>query len=222
MSSPRISVNKLGEYLQANSARRKRIVTDCKHPKKFITTRYTDAKNAVCQYFMSDYNTDIIDDSIAALEDKECKSDFQVQDRDLSIELLELVLDGDYPDLSHCDISLYNGDNPKVNISGVDISINPNLIIRCEKKGQKLIGGLKIHTSKSNSLDEEAGRNISTLIHSFISEHVASDDEKVDLGLCLSVDLPQGSYISAPKSFKRRLNHIAAACEEIVLWWGKV
>ena len=49
MSEPRISVNKLAEYMEANSIRRKKIVYDAKYPQKFIVTRYKESKDTIKQ-----------------------------------------------------------------------------------------------------------------------------------------------------------------------------
>jgi hypothetical protein len=38
--TPRISANKLGEYLIAPASRRRRIIVDQKHPHAYITSRY--------------------------------------------------------------------------------------------------------------------------------------------------------------------------------------
>lgn len=46
-SKPRLSVNKLAEYLEASSTRRKKIVFDAKYPEKFIVTRYKEAREAI-------------------------------------------------------------------------------------------------------------------------------------------------------------------------------
>jgi hypothetical protein len=219
MENPRISLNKLGEYLQANPQRRKKIVSDAKNPNPFIVTRYGDAREAIKKYFTANFDEEILNASLEAHETKSTTSEFQEQDQALSIELLELMLDLDLPDLSDFTVSVYNGDNPKLNISGVDVSVNPDLIIRGNYRGQKIVGAIKLHISKSNQLDEEGAKNVATLLKEFTENHIAADDEKVHLPLCISVDTFGKSIGTAPRSFKRRMTHISSACEEIALWW---
>ena len=222
MSQPRISINKLGEYLQANPKRRKKIVSDAKNPVNYITTRYQDAKEAIKQYIINDYDAEVIDESIQNHEDKSVQTDFQEQDQRLSIELLEKVLDMELPDLTSYSIQHYTGSNPKLNIAGVEISVNPDLIIRGTHKGQQIVGAIKIHTSKSYELGEEGMKNVTTLLHRFTEEFIANEEEKTSLDLCISIDTAFSTFDIAPKSFKRRLGQIESACEEIMLWWDKL
>lgn len=49
---PRISVNKLGEYLtEPNPSRRRRILLDQKEPKDFILPYYDPARDAILRFF---------------------------------------------------------------------------------------------------------------------------------------------------------------------------
>ena len=218
----RISLNKLGEYLQANPGRRKRIVGDAKNPQRFIVTRYADAKDAIKLYFTSGYDVDVLNESIENHEGKETTSEFQEQDQMLSIELLEIMLDLDLPDLIDFEVAAYDGANPKLNISEVEVSVNPDLIIRGNRKGQDVVGAIKVHVSKSNQLGEEGAKNIATVLKKFVEDHVAKDNERVAFDLCVSVDTFGKSFETAPRSFKRRMTYIEAACEEIALWWNKL
>lgn len=197
-------------------------MSDSKKPKLFVVKRYGDAREAIKNYFISGFDTDILNASIEAIEEKDPASEFQEQDQILSIELLEMMLDLDFPDLSGFSISVYDGENPKLEISGVDVSVNPDLIIRGDNRGQKMIGAIKLHISKNNKLNEEGAKNVATLLKEFVENHVAEDDEKVHLPFCFSVDTFGKSVITAPKSFKRRMTYISSACEEIALWWDIV
>jgi hypothetical protein len=220
--TPKISLNKLGEYLQANAARRRKIVFNAKNPKGFIVVRYRDAKIAIKKYFISKFDANIIIKSINDHELKDIENNFQEQDKNLSIELLEMVLDTIPPDLSEYTITSYNGDNPKLSISDVDVSVYPDLIIRGTHKGKHVVGAIKLQTSKTNSLGEEGGMTVTTLLREFVENNVAKKDEKVELFLCISYDIFAQFSCNAPKAYKRRMKHIESACEEIALWWEKV
>ena len=222
MSKAKISLNKLGEYLTANSSRRKRIVYDAKNPKGFIVTRYKSAREAIKEYIISQYDENLMIDRINILEKKDVDSDFQENDRDTSIEALDHILDSTFPDLSGFHIEDSNGGNPKVTISDVEVSVNPDLIIRGTYRGKKVIGAIKIHLSKGNILNEEGSKNVSTMIRSFVQDHIAEDDEIVEPKLCLSIDAFGKTCVESPKTFIRRMGYIESACEEIAMWWDKV
>lgn len=57
---PCISVNKLGEYLTATPARRRRIVHDAKYPSTFMVARYTTAENTIADWICSGCADDLM------------------------------------------------------------------------------------------------------------------------------------------------------------------
>ena len=87
----RISVNKLGEYLEANPSRRKKIVFDQKNPVAFKTTRYSRAKDIAIEYFENEFNDEIIVRGIDELENAISKTDFQENDLENSIYFFTIV-----------------------------------------------------------------------------------------------------------------------------------
>lgn len=221
-SKPSISLNKLGEYLNATPQRRRRIVSDAKDPEKFIVTRYADAKEAIKGYFISAYDSEVIEESMKSHREKDCAPGFQTNDRTTSIEALESILETDLPDLSDYAISLYNGGNQKIDISGVSISVSPDLIVRGSYKNMDVFGLVKIHVSKGHRLGKEGLQYVATVLRLFAETYIASDTEKVKPNLCISIDTFGQVYEVAPTAFAKRMSDIKIACEEIALWWDKV
>ena len=84
MPKPKISVNKLGEYLQTNPQRRKTIIYDMNYPKSYKVARYIEAKEAIKNYFISNFDEEVLNASIYAHEAKKPESEFQEQDKQLS------------------------------------------------------------------------------------------------------------------------------------------
>jgi hypothetical protein len=215
---PRISINKLAEYLEATANRRKRIVKDQKTPFSPIVTRYQEADNAILRYILSNYDGDLINQAISELENKACTSEHQINDRDSSILLLEHIGDMELPDLSGYKLSLYDGINPKLIISGVEVSVRPEIIVR---KGNR-VGAIKIHRGKTFTLNEELLKCVAIVLHDFVKEHIADTDEVVDSSLCFAVDAFEKLFAYTPNAVTRRKERIATACEEIALWWDAV
>jgi len=54
MSKPKISLNKLGEYLDATPSRRKRIIQDQQNPQAFKAVRYQDARECITEYISNE------------------------------------------------------------------------------------------------------------------------------------------------------------------------
>jgi hypothetical protein len=222
MKNPRVSVNKLGEYMEAKPTRREAIVKDAKTPKTFKGGRYNIARKIAKNYFISNYDKSILTKGKSKLANKITTSNYQEQDKKLSINLIDFIASLDFPDFGSLTVEKYDGDNEKLNIEGVEISVYPDLIIRGKKRGKKIVGGIKIHISKNNPLTKEAGENISTVLKDFITKTVARTDEKVDNKICLSIDLFGNSVTEAPKSFKTRMKNVHASCKEFAMWWDKL
>lgn len=204
--------------MTANAFRRRTIVEQAKNPKAYITARYKEAKDAIKAYFTSGYREEIIDKCIKALKAIEPESDFQQNDRATSLELLDVVRDTDFPDFDGYKIEPFKGDNTLLSLHGVDISVNPDLVILNERE----VGIIKLHTSKNNALTDESSLYIATILHNFASTHLAASGREANREICISYDTFAESLVPAPVSIKRRWSHIEAACKEIALLWDSV
>jgi hypothetical protein len=219
---PRISVNKLAEYLEANSTRRKQIVYDAKYPEKFIVTRYKDAKDVIFPYLTHHRDEDIVLNEIDGIKAKKAKTDFQEQDQRLSVESLEALLETDLSSLDGCELSQCDDENKLVSISDVDISVNPDIIIKRVIHDVTHIGAMKLHISKNNTLSEESQNIVAVMIINYVSSFLSKKGQVVQPKLCISYDVFNESLQCCPTSYKLRMRRIEAACEEIALWWDKL
>jgi len=219
--NPVVSLNKLGEYLTAKPARRAKIVVDQKRPKEFIVTRYKEATTAIV-HFLEDGgdNIDILDAAISKLESKRARTPFQEQDRVLSIEAIHAFQEL-YSTHAFEGIGCRRAPtgSPKLEFGGVAISVAPNLIVRgSNRRGETLLGEVKLHFSKTHPLVTEAGEYIGTTLFEHATRTL-SDQGKVDVRCCLSVDVFAKQIYMAPRAFKKRKQDIEAACAEIALHW---
>lgn len=220
---PRISVNKLGEYMIASPLRRRRIAADQKRPREFIVTRYRDAVAAMVEFLAAGGNSDrIITRAIADLEAKPVSTDFQLQDRDLSVEALESFLDTvDQLDLSGLTVRAGDSDAAPLLIGGVSVSVRPDIVVTGQNRNGGTVGCVKLYLSKSFPLNEAAGAYIGAVLTRFTEGYLA-DDATADYRLCSVVDVFGQQVFTAPRAVQRRQNDIEAACEEIALLWSVV
>jgi hypothetical protein len=220
-NKPRISINKLGEYCEANSLRRKQIVKDCKDPKSFIVTRYSEAREAIQEYFIRGNDKKVITDAINAIKIKPNKTEFQKSDNKLSLEVLKLVLNSDYSPLIGFEFSECKSYTTTIDITGVDVSIYPDLIITKQVNSEIHIGAVKFHITKGG-LNKESQKIIATILYDYIENYILTENQVSDLTMCFSHDIFKNQLESAPRSHKRRMQHVIAACEEISLWWNNL
>ncbi len=222
-STPKITVNKLGEYLTTTSPKKQRsILETIKYPKdkKFMFTGYNDARTAIKDYVLNDFDEQILLDCIS---DYENKSDEERDNfTDSTIKALTIVLESNNLSDGNYTFLPYKGRNPKLIIEGVEVSIFPDFIVHSETSRGKYIGAAKIHISKSGHFGEEGGKYISSMIYKFADKHISSEDRLLRNTNCLSYDVFTDSLVDCPKSIVRRWEDIQAGCKNISAIWKSI
>ncbi|WP_053004309.1 hypothetical protein [Flavobacterium sp. ABG] len=215
--TPRFSVNKLGEYMGATAARRKRIIYDQKYPSSFIVSQYREAKEAIIKYIIKDYDETVILEAIDKIKKSTILKEQEIEN---SVLALNEALKTNLPNLSPFKKTRSKDDNPKININGLEISVSPDIVV---KNGNK-IGCIKTHVIKTeqNRLTQEASLYVGVLLHQYTEANLLEKEQSADVNLCISIDCFGNSHETAPKAIARRLSNIQAACEEIVLRWDSV
>lgn len=226
INEPKMTVNKLGEFLVANPKRQRRILEQLKYPKEnaFGFTPYGDVRETIKKYFVSGFDEQIINDYILLLEKKSEDPGLGDWNRGIinsSIEALENVLDSENLNTEFI-YEEYKGGNPKVLIHGVEISINPDLIVTSEKRGKNCIGALKIHISKNSSSNEDGSKYVATLLNDFVIAHLQTENNVCKNENSISYDVFNRTFVESPKSFKRRMEDIYAGCMNIKAIWDSI
>mgnify|MGYP001063024020 CR=1 FL=1 len=222
----RISVNKLAELLvSANPARRRRIVQDQKYPNTSVVARYRQAHEPIQSYLTGNRDASIVNDAISRLRDDRTGTEWAIDDRWNTADALGKFLEiaDQLPNGNGEEYQAGDQNPPKLSISGVDISIRPDLLIGFERRGKKYIGALKFHFVKNpdSSLTRSGSEYVCTLLHQWLQVH-SPDGFVPSQAHCLSVDVFRGTVTSAPRSTTRRITEITAACEEIAARWPQL
>ncbi|MFT3814054.1 MAG: hypothetical protein QM740_11825 [Acidovorax sp.] len=215
MSVPKISLNKLGEYMNASPARRRRIIEDQIAPKEFVATRYSDARESIVDCIAGKISEDDLTQIAEELRNKEYDSKFTSQDKNLSADAIDGFLEiSDQIPENYKFEKVPANEKSTLEISGVNISIRPDIYIKNDNN--QVVGALKLHFPKSNPLTTASGEYVATALKTFVQE---GTQNPIDHKLCLVVDVPSSSVIPAPKAGKKRMIDIEAACEEINAQW---
>lgn len=222
-SKPKITVNKLGEFIIANPARQRRILEQLKYPKdNSFGFGYEGARDAIKDYLIKEMDDSCIDDCVAALELKDPRNEWQEGQIDSSIEVLRMVQDTALFEDLKMEFSAYAGDNPKMIIKGVSVSVYPDLIVKSEYRGEHYIGGMKIHFSRTNPVGEEGAKYIAAILHQFTERNLTSKKHSAKPSNSLSYDVWTESLVSCPKAVKRRWDDIEASCLNIAAIWESI
>ncbi|VVE53044.1 hypothetical protein PCA20602_04842 [Pandoraea capi] len=215
MADPRISLNKLGEYMTATPARRRRIVEDQINPKDFIAARYVDAREYISDFICGNIDEEYLTDVAKNLRSQPYDSKFVAQDKILSADAINDFLGvSDQLPTGYRFEKVAASDSSTLEVSGVTVSIRPDVYLKNDEN--QVVGAIKLHFPKSNPLTTVAGEYVATGLRAFVQE---GRESPIDNKLCVVVDVPSASVISAPKAGKKRMSDIEAACEEINARW---
>lgn len=224
-TTPKMTVNKLGEFLTANPARQRRILEQLKYPKenKFSSSSYSEAREAIKNYFLSGFDEQVILNCISDLEGKEATSDYQMGMISSSIEALECILDSqEISRFNDAEFLPYGGSNNKMNIKGVEVSIYPDLMLKTQSRNVEYLGGLKIHLSKSGTLSEMGAKYVAVMLYSFIEQNELQAGLKIRPDNCVSFDVFTDLLMPCPNGVKMRWNEIESGCLNIMAIWDSI
>lgn len=222
--SPRISANKLAEYLTASAARRKTILTDQKHPPDYKRVRYKDATRAISRFMAAGCSDlSILSATEEILRGRNPRTDFEAQDRDLSLNALQAFREAHTQwGLVGFNLTLGVANAPYLLIAGVKVSVRPEITSKSlSRSGETTIGAVKLHLPKTSSPNKKNAEYLCTMLHWYCEVHMA-DKGVADYRLCKLIDVPTSTLHEAPKAFKQRRADIEAACDEIAARWSSL
>ncbi len=226
-NAPRISVNKLGEYLTATPSRRRRIIFEQKHPPTFQVIRYREAERAIVDYLVGGQDEKILEKVRTRLAATVPETEFEAQKVQLCIEALDTFEEClDLVDLDGLAVAAGQPDPDHLDFAGVSVSVRPEIVLVTPDRAGPRVGCLthlrqKLYLGKTVPLDERSGPYVSTVLAAFAERNIAAKG-RVDNRLVLTLDVFARRVFVAPKARARRLDDITAACEEIAARWGSV
>jgi hypothetical protein len=226
VKQPRISVNKLAEYMVSKAARQRKLLKDRKYPDEdfSIGMYHREAVEAVSRYLASDQlSTDGIDNQIAIIKQQEPASIGAQRRLTSNIEAMERFLgmldDFDFKD---AEPELGAHSPPKLTFHGVEISVRPEIILRGKLKGKKVVGGVKLHFPKGFEMTTETAGYVSAATQEYCKRHIAGDDEVVYHEYCQVFDVGSGQVFAGVKATKARLKDIEDTCQNIAAIWASI
>jgi len=221
MQDPRISLNKLGEYMTAATpSRRKRIVSDQQTPQPFIVARYKDAREAIVDFIVSGMGDRAGLFSLAnRLRRSREGSEFAISDRIASADaIVSFIQAVDDIALGDCiAVAMPGTSSEGMSISGVYVSVRPDIYLRNWVTGE-IVGALKLHFPKTSPLSSAGAEYVATAMRVYMEREKGCLN--FDHRKCFVVDVPTASVTIAPKAHVRKMKDIEAACEEIAIRWA--
>ena len=194
-----------------------------------VRTRYRDLRDALKTALCDPVNERRI---LAAAKTKlEQKSDdpaltnFVRDDASKSLDALECYSDM-RNQLAGFDYLAAPKKQPVLNINGVAVSVNCDLLIHREYRGTQEIGGVLFRFTKPDEAEtpsaaskrREMGAYAATLVHMHLTTNLAGNRTPA-YQLCWSADIQGTEVHHAPKTYAMKTRNIENACRFIAAMW---
>lgn len=221
-TKPKISINKLAEYLKASPARRQSIVRDQKYPSPIRAPYYNEAESAVLSFFERNKNYGVIEDAMLNLGQRAPETVHKAQMASSCLDALAAFADTGLDQIDGFDsVVLPRAHQPKLAFGDVEISVRPEVLLRRGQGPGASVGLLKLYFSKGDPLTDDTANFIATACCEYLTQHL-SGHGKPDLKSVLVLDVLAKKFYFAPRATKQRLKDIAAACGEISAVWKAI
>lgn len=217
----KISINQLADFSKATESGKRRIIRQQKNPNKFLVAWYQLPKARIRKSIKTSCDLSPILEGIKELNERKPVKPRQVLDREVSIEALKRFVKIKLPkllkDVPHQIIKKVP--TKSIFIKGVEIIVSPDVTYKFKLDDMVYVGAVKVHISKNNIFDSKQSSYISGILHKFLKEHVALENEIVLEELCLSIDVFGQKAVSTPKNLKDVTLEIETLCDEIKTIW---
>jgi hypothetical protein len=217
-----ISINQYADFIKASDAKRLRIIRQQKKPNVFKIAYYQLAKARIRKTLTDNGSLIHINDALKNLSARVPKSKRQSSDKAVSIEALEKFLILKIPKIlkdEKIEFLSPKNFNSAIDVYGISIIISPEIIFKTIVNGKEVLGGIKLHVSKSNSFDSEQQQIIASGICNYLEINVAKENQIVLPEFCISLDIFGNGFISNSTAKKNLISSYKKECKEILKIW---
>lgn len=220
--NPRISANKLGEYLVSPPLRRQCIIERQKYPCSYIGAYYEHARAAIVDFIVGRIDRGALLARAEEIVEGPYESTYAMHRAHGCAEAVLRFLDLEpLLDLRGLD-AITLPKHVKLEVEGVDVSVYPDIVLEGhDSRNRPVVGAIKLHFPKSHPHTEASAQYVATLLRMYAMQQM-SDRGKVSEDACIVVDVFAGRVLTAPHGYRRRWRDIGAACQEIRRVWPTV
>jgi hypothetical protein len=217
MGNYQISTNQLVNFYNSTENGKKRIIAQQLVPDPFRISLYQLTKARIKKSIALKGDLEPVYDGIKTLMARTPKSTRQETNKRVSIEALERFVIMRLPKvLQSVDYSIVKTNSKFVPFAGIDIIVAPEIVVTAEIGGKKVVGGIKIHISKSKPFDIKESKISASTVFLFLQNEFASKGYEVLPELSFCLDVFAGRIVSAPIIGDPIYKELESICEEIV------
>lgn len=220
---PRISVNKLAEYLATNKAsRRERILRDAKFPPTFQVIRYDPTRELVQRFLTGAItSTQALQAAIGDYEYAPTKDDFEARMKKSNLEAMALFVDmAPKLDFEGAKLTLGEHAPPHLTVNDVRISVRPDANLTLAGKNGVIHGAVKTNISKGAVHTVESADYAGSIVRQFVASRFETGE--CDHKRVYVLDVFGKKVVPSPKATVNRMKDVEAACAEIARQWNSI
>ena len=215
-----ISINQLADFSKATPRGKERIIHQQKYPNKVKVFWYQNAKAKIKKSLAKGGDLKPVYLGLEEIMKKNPEKDWQKSDKKVSIEALERYIKMGIPKmLKDFDYYVVKPQDNCFQVDGVKIIVAPDVVYAGVMNGERVIGGLKVHISKTKPFEKMQGALVATSIMKFLEQRDEFSDYTVHPGLCMSVDIFAERVIAASAIEDQTFIEIKNLCQEIKELW---
>lgn len=226
VTEPRISANKLAEYLIRRAAKQRAILEERKYPDpEFNMGIYHRESLEAVSKFLADgaVDTSALTAQLQILAQQNPEKIGTARRVNANIDALR-KFEGMLDSVSlHGAVPELGAQNPPpITYYGVRISVRPEIILRgTGPKGKKYIGGIKLSMSTGFVHTDESAGYVSAMVQEYLRQNLVTD-EIVNGEYCQVIDVGGERIFPGVKSTLQRLRDVEAECRNIAALWPSI
>lgn len=217
-----ISINQFAEFKYATDGQKRTIIKQQINPNKLKIAWYQLPKSRVKNCLKNKCDLETIQEGINILSNRKFSEKRKESNRVVSLEALQRFININMPDiLKKYDFSIIKPIKKSTFLSGIDITVAPDLIVTGIINGEKVVGGIKIHIVKNKPFDIIQSKIVANVLAKYLKQEIADESTIVLPELCFCIDIFNGNFVQA-KASKFIDKQIEEICLEVKKTWDKL
>lgn len=223
VKNPRLSDNKLSDYMSASEQARRGILQSCKYQRKTAVIQHHDAKKMVAESIVNgNLDADELAKKLEIYEGKITDTDFEEDVKTHNIDYVKSVLTMGFEPIKGTEFHRCKT-QMKLDFNGTEISFFPDVLVtRTNKRNNRKIGALNLRYSKSAKLPEATAQYQSALMFGIFRDNPFEPESVPELALCQTLDGFNGKVYAAPTKSIYLYKEMMAACGAIANQWPNI
>jgi hypothetical protein len=225
---PRISANKLAEYVLADPSRQSTIVKQAKNASKSITPLYHRVRDTFPHAHSNQgLNAAYFIARAEQIEASRATTDWQIRDKENSAKALRHLADM-VGQIECASATLIPKQWKPLTIHGVAVSVYPEVAFSMLHRGVTKVGAVILNTSLNDGSSLAKGSDrycvgdyVTTLLYLMLAQQLSMVGMPLHTK-CYAMDIFRQKVYTAPPSYKTLVKHMDEACKMISLRWDSI